>query len=102
MYSYTSVGYDKLLFPEGWGGFSEVPSDFQFFRRYVKLIRLEKCLNFHTSSIEYNDVFLSEIVYFQIAMLKQYAVEPGYIDIVLYYTSPIVSDILWYQSVPHG
>jgi hypothetical protein len=30
-----------------------------------------------------------------------YAVEPGYNDIGLYDTSPIVSGILWYQLIPH-
>jgi hypothetical protein len=47
-------------------------------------------------------VFLSPVVHCRTAMLKQYAVEPRYIDIGLHYTSPMVSDILWYQSVPHG
>jgi hypothetical protein len=28
-------------------------------------------------------------------------VEPGYNDIGLYDTSPITSDILWYQLIPH-
>jgi hypothetical protein len=28
-------------------------------------------------------------------------VEPGYNDIGLYDTSPIASDILWYQLIPH-
>jgi hypothetical protein len=32
---------------------------------------------------------------------KLTTVEPGYNDIGLYDTSPITSDILWYQLIPH-
>jgi hypothetical protein len=28
-------------------------------------------------------------------------VEPGYNDIGVYDSSPVVSDILWYQLIPH-
>jgi hypothetical protein len=31
----------------------------------------------------------------------KYVVEPTYNNIVVYDTSPIVSDILWYQLIPH-
>ena len=33
--------------------------------------------------------------------VAQNTVEPGYNDIGLYDTSPITSDILWYQLIPH-
>jgi len=38
---------------------------------------------------------------FETDLLSPYTVEPGYNDIALCDTSPITSDILWYQLIPH-
>jgi hypothetical protein len=34
-------------------------------------------------------------------MQLYYTVEPGYNELGLYDISPITSDILWYQLIPH-
>jgi len=38
---------------------------------------------------------------FERILLSPYRVEPGYNDTGLSDTSPITSDILWYQFIPH-
>ena len=56
-----------------------------------------------TVRTEYNppDIILSNVRKVTCWPFK-YAVEPAYNDIVICDTSPVVSDILWYQLIPHG